>query len=80
MIDWYLLPLAAVVDSLYVFWMWAAEKGRPHLGGLASVGIWGLSTWGVITVINNRWNLAPILVGAYLGTCLTIYWKKHHDQ
>jgi hypothetical protein len=75
-VDWYLLPLAAVIDALYVAWMWAAESKRPHLGGLTSMGIWGMTLWGVVEVTENPWNIGPVLIGAYLGSYLTICWKK----
>jgi len=79
-IDWYLLPLAAFTDALYVLWMWAVESKRPHSGGITSMGIWGLTLWGVIEVADNLWNMIPILMGAYLGTYLMIRWKKSRED
>jgi hypothetical protein len=79
MIDWYLLPLAAIVDALYVAWMWTAEKERPVYGGLTSMGIWGFTLWGVVEVADKPWNMVPILIGAFLGSYLTILLKKRRS-
>jgi len=80
MIDWYLLPLAAIVDALYVGWMWSTERHRPVVGGLTSVGIWGLTLLGVVEVAGNYWNLTPILIGAFLGSFITIWLKARKDE
>ena len=79
MVDWYLLPLAAVVDALYVGWMWTTERNRPVIGGLTSMAIWGLTLWGVVEVAGNNWNMLPILSGAFLGSYITIWWKKRNE-
>jgi hypothetical protein len=79
MIDWYLLPLAAIVDSLYVAWMWSAEKERPLVGGFTSVGIWGLTLLGVIEVADKPWNMVPILIGAFAGSYATILLKRKRN-
>lgn len=77
-IDWYLFPIAAIVDALYVAWMWAAEESRPVLGGLTSMLIWGLTLWGVVEVSDNHWNIPVILAGAFYGSFVTILWKKRY--
>lgn len=80
MINWYLLPLAALVDALYVGWMWAAEKHRPVIGGLTSMAIWACTLMSIVEIADNKKNGIPILIGAFLGSYGTIYLKARKQR
>jgi hypothetical protein len=40
-----------------------------------------LTAYGTIEYISNPYNLIPILTGGFIGTYVTLWWnKKHNDE
>lgn len=75
MIDWWLLPLAFVLDLMYIAWMWATERHMPLLGAISSVSIYAIGILGTLEAVDNRWNMIPLFIGVFLGSYLGIWYK-----
>ena len=74
--NWWLLPAYFLLDLLYIAWMWATEKHKPFIGAVSSLSIYAMSILGTIHAYDNRWNLAPIFLGVFLGSYLGIKYKS----
>ena len=72
----YLFFIGTVFDLLYVLWMSACERRKPHLAGILGVLIALCSFLGVQGALEDPMNLVPYLSGLYLGSYLGVRLKK----
>ena len=66
-----------IVDMLYAYYIICVEKRRPLLAASVSSVLYSLLAFGVVSYSKNILYLFPLATGAWLGTFITVTWKRH---
>lgn len=74
-LNWWLFPIAFVLDLMYIVWMWATEKHMPMVGALSSVSIYAMGLLGTLEAVENKWNMIPLFLGVFFGSYIGIWYK-----
>lgn len=76
-----LFTIYLIFDCLYALYIKAIYDLRPLRASFLSVAMYLLTAYGTIEYISNPYNLIPILTGGFIGTYVTLWWnKKHNDE
>lgn len=62
----------ALADGLWALWMGAVAAGHPVAAGLYSVGLICCGAFVTVAYVQDRWQLIPASVGAFVGTYLSV--------
>jgi hypothetical protein len=65
-----------VVDALYVLYTKFIVEKKAHSGAMVGFIMYGLFAYGTIQYTNNHLYVAPVMIGSWLGTYLTIKYIK----
>lgn len=65
-----------VVDGLYVLYTRYIQQNRALAAANVGSAMYGLYAFGTIAIIQSPWNILFIVLGAWLGTYLTVKYIK----
>lgn len=65
-----------VIDMLYAYYIICVEKRRPVMAASVSSVLYSLLAFGVVSYSQNIWYLIPLASGAWIGTFITVTWKR----
>lgn len=71
-----ILLVYIVVDMLYAYYIICVEKRSPLKAAVVSSALYSLLAYGVVSYSKNILYLFPLAIGAFIGTFLTVTWKK----
>jgi hypothetical protein len=78
--SWYTAALVfftyILVDILYAYYIICVEKRRPLMAASVSSFLYSLLAFGVVSYSQCIWYLIPLATGAWIGTFITVTWKK----
>ena len=65
------------IDVLYTAYFIHVEKRNAKTAATLSSAIYGLMAYGVVNYAQNIWYLIPLVLGAWIGTFITVkFYKK----
>lgn len=65
-----------VIDILYASYVLAVGRNQPVRAAALSSVIYGLLAYGILTYSENTLYLVPLALGAFIGTYVTVRWKR----
>jgi hypothetical protein len=65
-----------IIDVLYALYVVYVGKRQAFAAAVASALLYSLSAYGVVTFSKNILYVIPLATGAFLGTYLTVRFKK----
>lgn len=71
-----ILLVYIVVDMLYAYYIILVEKREPVRAACVSAVLYSLLAFGVVSYSKNILYLFPLATGAWIGTFLTVAWKR----
>ena len=71
-----ILLVYIVVDMLYAYYIIQVEKRQPLKAAIVSSVLYSLLAFGVVSYSKNILYLFPLATGAFIGTFITVAWKK----
>jgi uncharacterized MnhB-related membrane protein len=71
-----ILIVYIVVDMLYAYYIIQVEQRNPLRAALVSSVLYSLLAYGVVSYSKNILYLFPLATGAFIGTYLTVWWKR----
>ena len=71
-----ILIVYIVVDMLYAYYIIQVEQRNPLRAALVSSVLYSLLAYGVVSYSRNILYLFPLATGAFIGTYLTVWWKR----
>jgi uncharacterized MnhB-related membrane protein len=71
-----ILIVYIVVDMLYAYYIIQVEQRNPLRAALVSSVLYSLLAYGVVSYSRNLLYLFPLATGAFIGTYLTVWWKR----
>lgn len=71
-----ILIVYIVVDMLYAYYIIQVEQRNPMKAAIVSSVLYSLLAYGVVSYSRNILYLFPLATGAFIGTYLTVWWKR----
>ena len=71
-----ILVVYIIVDMLYAYYIIQVEQRNPMKAALVSSVLYSLLAYGVVSYSRNILYLFPLATGAFIGTYLTVWWKR----
>lgn len=71
-----ILVVYIVVDMLYAYYIIQVEQRNPMKAAIVSSVLYSLLAYGVVSYSKNLLYLFPLATGAFIGTYLTVWWKR----
>jgi peptidoglycan biosynthesis protein MviN/MurJ (putative lipid II flippase) len=71
-----ILLVYIVVDMLYAYYIICVEKREPFKAACVSAVLYSLLAFGVVSYSQNILYLFPLATGAWVGTFVTVWWKR----
>ena len=71
-----ILIVYIVVDMLYAYYIIQVEQRNPMKAAIVSSVLYSLLAYGVVSYSKNILYLFPLATGAFIGTYLTVWWKR----
>lgn len=71
-----ILLVYIVVDMLYAYYIIQVEQRNPIKAAVVSSVLYSLLAFGVVSYSRNILYLFPLATGAFIGTYLTVWWKR----
>ena len=71
-----ILIVYIVVDMLYAYYIIQVEQRNPMKAAIVSSILYSLLAYGVVSYSKNILYLFPLATGAFIGTYLTVWWKR----
>lgn len=71
-----ILLVYIVVDMLYAYYIICVEQRSPLKAAAVSSVLYSLLAYGVVSYSRNILYLFPLATGAFIGTYLTVWWKR----
>ena len=71
-----ILVVYIVVDMLYAYYIIQVEQRNPMKAAIVSSVLYSLLAYGVVSYSKNILYLFPLATGAFIGTYLTVWWKR----
>jgi hypothetical protein len=71
-----ILVVYIIVDMLYAYYIIQVEQRNPMKAALVSSVLYSLLAYGVVSYSKNILYLFPLATGAFIGTYLTVWWKR----
>ncbi len=65
-----------VVDALYVLYTRYIQQNKAMAAATVGAMMYGLFGFGTLAIIENSWNILPIILGSWVGTYFTIKYIK----
>lgn len=66
-----------LIDCLYAAYVISVGRGQAVLASICTAIIYSLLAFGVLSYSKNVWYLIPLASGAFLGTYITVKFKKY---
>lgn len=66
-----------VIDCLYAAYIISVNRGQAVLASTCTAIIYSLLAFGVLSYSKNTWYLIPLASGAFLGTFITVKFRKY---
>lgn len=66
--------LYAALDALYAYYTVVCAAGRPVKAAISAAFIYAMGAYGLKLFVTNGWYVIPIVLGAMLGTYVTVKW------
>lgn len=71
-----ILIVYILVDMLYAYYIIQVEQRNPMRAAIVSSVLYSLLAYGVVSYSKNILYLFPLATGAFIGTYLTVWWKR----
>ena len=71
-----ILVVYIIVDMLYAYYIIQVEQRNPLKAAIVSSVLYSLLAYGVVSYSKNILYLFPLATGAFIGTYLTVWWKR----
>jgi uncharacterized MnhB-related membrane protein len=71
-----ILVVYIIVDMLYAYYIIQVEQRNPMKAAIVSSVLYSLLAYGVVSYSKNILYLFPLATGAFIGTYLTVWWKR----
>ncbi len=71
-----ILVVYIIVDMLYAYYIIQVEQRNPMKAAIVSSILYSLLAYGVVSYSRNLLYLFPLATGAFIGTYLTVWWKR----
>jgi peptidoglycan biosynthesis protein MviN/MurJ (putative lipid II flippase) len=71
-----ILIVYILVDMLYAYYIIQVEQRNPMKAAIVSSILYSLLAYGVVSYSRNLLYLFPLATGAFIGTYLTVWWKR----
>ena len=71
-----ILLVYIVVDMLYAYYIIQVEQRNHITASVVSSVLYSLLAFGVVSYSRNILYLFPLATGAFIGTYLTVWWKR----
>ena len=71
-----ILLVYIVVDMLYAYYIIQVEQRQALKAAAVSAVLYSLLAFGVVSYSRNILYLFPLATGAFIGTYLTVWWKR----
>lgn len=71
-----ILVVYIIVDMLYAYYIIQVEQRNPMKAAVVSSVLYSLLAYGVVSYSKNILYLFPLATGAFIGTYLTVWWKR----
>lgn len=65
-----------IIDCLYALYIMSVEKRSAFQAAAISAVLYSLIAFGVVSYSRNILYLFPLATGAFVGTYITVLWKK----
>lgn len=65
-----------IIDCLYALYIMSVEKRSALQAAAISSLLYSLIAFGVVSYSKNILYLIPLASGAFIGTYITVWWKK----
>lgn len=65
-----------IVDMLYAYYIIQVEQRQALKAAAVSAVLYSLLAFGVVSYSRNILYLFPLATGAFVGTYLTVWWKR----
>ncbi len=66
-----------IIDCLYAAYVISVGRGQAVLASTCTAIIYSLLAFGVLSYSKNVWYLIPLASGAFLGTYITVKFRKY---
>ena len=66
----------ALADGLWALWIGAVAANRPILAGVYSVGLICCGAFVTVAYVQDRRQLLPASIGAFVGTYLSVRYGR----
>lgn len=66
-----------IIDCLYAAYVISVNRGLAAFASLCTAIIYSLLAFGVLSYSKNVWYLVPLASGAFIGTYITVKFRKY---
>ncbi len=73
---WLVFFTYILVDILYAYYIICVEKRLAFRAASVSSFLYSLLAFGVVSYSKCIWYLVPLAAGAWIGTFVTVTWKR----
>jgi hypothetical protein len=80
LIGWLLFIFYLAFDILYARFLFAFNNSKAVEAGLYSAVITVMGIFGFIEANKNLWNIIPIALGCFIGTFLSVKFRKKSES
>lgn len=71
-----IFAISSLIDAIWVLYIKAVADEEPHKAAIAGLLIYLSSIFVTLKVISDNFTIIPACIGAYIGTYLTVKYKK----
>lgn len=64
--------ISVALDAVFAQYTVAVVDRRPMMAATMSLTSYLLGAIGVVSYVNNKWYLVPLVLGAFIGTYLVV--------
>jgi uncharacterized protein YebE (UPF0316 family) len=72
-----LFGVSLLIDAVYVLYTVSIMNARPMTASIMSVLSYVLGAIGVVSYVDNKLNLVPLVFGAFIGTFVVVKWESN---
>lgn len=72
-----LFVVSLVIDAVYVLYTVSVMNAKPLTAANMSILSYLLGAIGVVSYVDNKLNLIPLALGAFIGTYIVVKWESN---
>jgi divalent metal cation (Fe/Co/Zn/Cd) transporter len=71
---------SAALDVIFAIYILAIGRGQALLAGFMSLLTYALMAVGIVNYVENKWYIAPVALGAFVGTYACVRYEANKTK